>query len=337
MPTESLRILPSHLLSAYYTLRFIKSRDAKTKILYTLNYFRAIQKRIAIDLREFGTRDRIDGSSTNPFVQSQEANTVVVNQINLISKRNDPLNKPDELPPTSPRQKMTVFDPQQIDECKDMASVRYYKLNGKFNTRVFRTCPGFSKFHAAYGEPLVREVAEAQVVDDGEPCNPKKLDEQSVKLMNRIDTIELNETLGEVYVKDDMGVYLMHDCTLQDMACVEKELLKVGSWYIHKSEVLQNPERKPIPCRDRQELLMDLLQREADFQFQKVKLCQVYMECYEHVADPLEQQRLMQILTDLMARRPRLNLQAGYFADAYDAEIECLKRQFALVRQLIDL
>ena len=60
------------------------------------------------------------------------------------------------------------------------------------------------------------------------------------------------------------------------------------------------------------------------------------MECYEHVADPLEQQRLMQILTDLMARRPRLNLQAGYFADAYDAEIECLKRQFDLARQLVD-
>ena len=64
--------------------------------------------------------------------------------------------------------------------------------------------------------------------------------------------------------------------------------------------------------------------READFQYEKVKLVQVYMECYEHVTDPVEQQKLMQIVTDIMARRPRLNLNANYFVDAYDAEIKCL-------------
>lgn len=48
------------------------------------------------------------------------------------------------------------------------------------------------------------------------------------------------------------------------------------------------------------------------------------MECYEHVTDPLEQQKLMQTITDIMARRPRLNLQANYFTDAYEAEIALL-------------
>jgi hypothetical protein len=52
------------------------------------------------------------------------------------------------------------------------------------------------------------------------------------------------------------------------------------------------------------------------------------MECYEHVTDPLESQKLMQVITDIMARRPRLNLQANYFVDAYDAEIQCLEKQF---------
>ena len=60
------------------------------------------------------------------------------------------------------------------------------------------------------------------------------------------------------------------------------------------------------------------------------------MECYEHICEPLEQQRLMQIITDLMARRPRLNLNASYFVDAYDAEIECLKSQFEFMRQIVD-
>jgi hypothetical protein len=32
--------------------------------------------------------------------------------------------------------------------------------------------------------------------------------------MGRIDTIELNETLEEVYCKDDFGIYILHDCVL---------------------------------------------------------------------------------------------------------------------------
>lgn len=42
--------------------------------MYTLNYFRSIQKRLALDLREFASRDRIDSHFVNPFIQSKEAN-----------------------------------------------------------------------------------------------------------------------------------------------------------------------------------------------------------------------------------------------------------------------
>jgi len=48
------------------------------------------------------------------------------------------------------------------------------------------------------------------------------------------------------------------------------------------------------------------------------------MECYEHITDPLEQQKLMQIITNIMSRRPRLNLTANYFKDSYKAESACL-------------
>jgi hypothetical protein len=61
------------------------------------------------------------------------------------------------------------------------------------------------------------------------------------------------------------------------------------------------------------------------------------MECYEHVTDPLEQQKLMQVITDVMARRPRLNLNANYFIDAYDAEITCVQKQFELMKTVVDL
>jgi hypothetical protein len=61
------------------------------------------------------------------------------------------------------------------------------------------------------------------------------------------------------------------------------------------------------------------------------------MECYEHITDPLEQQKIMQNITDIMARRPRLNLNANYFLDAYDAEINLLEKQFEHAQMLVDL
>ena len=45
----------------------------------------------------------------------------------------------------------------------------------------------------------------------------------------------------------------------------------------------------------------------------------------------------MQIITDLMALRPRLDLEASYFIESYDAEIICLNKRFDLVRKVIDL
>ena len=83
--------------------------------------------------------------------------------------------------------------------------------------------------------------------------------------MNRIDFIEINDTLQEVYVKDDFGIYIMYDCVLQDMKFMEDELIKLGSYYINKSEVLIDPKKRPLPSRDRQEVMYDLLTQEADF------------------------------------------------------------------------
>lgn len=61
----------------------MKSRDNKTKILYALNFCRAIQKRLALDLREFGTRERIDSHLTQPYVHSTDTDKKVVTNVDL--------------------------------------------------------------------------------------------------------------------------------------------------------------------------------------------------------------------------------------------------------------
>ena len=62
--------------------------------------------------------------------------------------------------------------------------------------------------------------------------------------MGRIEFIEINEDSKEVYVKDDFGIYIIYDCVFQDVKMIEEELLKIGSLYIQKSEVLQDPSQK---------------------------------------------------------------------------------------------
>jgi len=107
--------------------------------------------------------------------------------------------------------------------------------------------------------------------------------------MGRVDHIEVIDATKEVYVKDDYGIYILYDCAISDMADIEEELLKMGSFYISKYEALVDVEaEKPYPIVDRLGMVEDMLAYEHEFQFEKVKLVQEYMECYEHICDPLE-------------------------------------------------
>jgi hypothetical protein len=136
---------------------------------------------------------------------------------------------------------MTVFDKDAIKSNKDMASLRFYKCNGIFSNKIFRTCPAYPKLHVANGEPLVSQPQEE--IDYHQKT--KGVSDQAVKLMNRIDFIEIIDSLEEVYIKDDFGIYIIYDCVLQDMKSIEDELCKVGSYFINKSEVLLDPQSKP--------------------------------------------------------------------------------------------
>ena len=73
------------MLVSYYALRLMQSKDSKTKILYTLNFFRSIQKRISLDLREFGTRERMNSYMSQPFIHSSDANKSVINKASYTS------------------------------------------------------------------------------------------------------------------------------------------------------------------------------------------------------------------------------------------------------------
>jgi len=214
---------------------------------------------MAIDLREFATRDRLESHQPNPFVHSKEANQSVLNQALFASKAYEKVAQNKKADVLQLGKNMTVFDEQAIEKMRDMASFRSYKIHGLFNNKVFSTCPGYHRYHASNGEPLTRQP-QAEELD--KKAQNKSMSEQGIKLMGRCDTIEINETLKEVYVRDDFGIYVMYDSALQDMKFFEETLLKIGSYFIHRAEVLEDPTKgvsRPVPCRDRLQIIDDIL------------------------------------------------------------------------------
>jgi hypothetical protein len=218
------RFVPQHLIVSYNTLRFARARDAKTRILYCMNYFRSIQKRIALDLREFGTRDRVDSHLVNPFTYSEEASKHVSRNASyqmfeksMAGMDNSSMMSGDDEKGAEDARKMTVFDSEALDKMRNMASVRMYKVNGRFNSKVFSTTPGYPKFHTTFGEPTVHMNASEEQENT---MNGGGVGKEAVRLIGRIDKIEFSEEkvngeiVEEVYVKDDFGIYIMYDAVL---------------------------------------------------------------------------------------------------------------------------
>ena len=161
--------------------------------------------------------------------------------------------------------------------------------------------------------------------------------DEGKKLLGRMDQIYFNETLSIYMVKDDFGKHILFDCALLDMQLMEQEVLRIVSYYINKQEpVLAECDLRNIfPACDRFELIDQAFECELHYQNAKVELAICYLECLEHITDLLQQQRMIQIIVDLMAGRPRLNLSSTHFKDSYTAEVELLKLQHEIMREVI--
>lgn len=103
--------------------------------------------------------------------------------------------------------------------------------------------------------------------------------------------------------------------------------MRIGSYFIRQHEYLLDSEKQPsFPALDRTQIASDLYKWESEFQAAKIELLFGWLEVYEHICDLVEQNRLIQMMTDLMARRPRFNLDGAYFKSSYEAEIKCLEK-----------
>lgn len=163
------------------------------------------------------------------------------------------------------------------------------------------------------------------------------MSDQAKRHQGTICNRKFNKSKTDVEIVDEFGVSIMYDAVLNDLVDLEKELQKIGSYFIKQHEMIVDAEvKEPSVAIDRGEVTQDLLEMEHEYQYSKLRLIENYMECYEHTTDLVEQQRLVQIITDLMAKRPKLNFDSTYFKDSYRAEIESLELRNKLVREVID-
>jgi hypothetical protein len=204
-----------------------------------------------------------------------------------------------------------------------MVDINRFRYQGQMSNIIYSTCPIIPKFHTTFGEAIDRQEisSEFELTKD---ADPKK--GEAAKLMGRLDKISYDDVNDIYIVTDDYGFNLMYDCTFSDMRAIEQEVLKICSFYINKVEPMQDKDlRNILPNVDRLGIIKEVLHYEELYQKCKLKLCLQYIECYDHTCDTLEQQRLIQIVVDVMAQRPRMNLVANHFKDSYRAEIDALE------------
>lgn len=140
---------------------------------------------------------------------------------------------------------------------------------------------------------------------------------------------------GEIEVVNEAGRKIVHAAAVSDLKALENEMLSTGSFFIHQFESATSSSDVERPVVDRIGVLLDLYNSEVWFNLEKRKLMEVYLEIYEHTADPLEKHDLAQRIVDVMVVRPRLDLNDGYFTDAYAVAISVLESRSSLLRMLV--
>lgn len=276
-------------------------------------------------MREMGTRDKVLGDAL--YVKPKDRSMVVDSGVSEEESTADEsgVAKIDEEP----------AEAEDIDILRDsLIEINKYKFGDKTQNFLNSTCPIVPKFHATFGMPIEKQEISKDIEMGQKNTDGRRA--ESRKFLGRIDKIYKNEDVNVNLVQDDYGVHVLYDASFADMRSMELEILKTCSFYINKAEpLLDNDMRNCYPAVDRLRILEDVMKYENEFQEAKLELVQLMMECYEHTADVLEQQRLIQVVVDEMAKRPRLNLAASHFKDSYKAEIDCVKEKTQLIRDVM--
>lgn len=227
------------------------------------------------------------------------------------------------------------------DKRADPISLKGFKFNKCFNPAFSSTCPCLPKFHTTFGRPTLYEEVSQELERKGMENTPWRSD--ATPIASYKDKLVFHPGQGdahdcEIAVIDQHGIRIVYEESLNDVVQLEEEMLKVGSHFLNKAEILQhtNPDESPSTMLDRGEVTLHLMESELKLQLLKIELVEILLEVYEHTCDPLESVRILQMIADNMAQRPRINLDAAYFLDSYTSEMEAMRSKVELYREVVE-
>jgi len=196
---------------------------------------------------------------------------------------------------------------------EEKAQEKYWDISSRGLTRILRNST----------LPFGETVNQATDISGAAYTAGRRLDrEESL----RVDT----ET---IVIVDSSGRKVMHEAALEDLDALELEMLEIGSYFINKYEATSTDERE-IAAIDRGAVIYDIFNAEVWFNIEKRDLLDIYLHIYEQTTDLLERQELAQRIIDVIAIRPKLDLQESYFVEAYSASICLLRSRLVLLQQL---
>jgi len=138
------------LLKSYYSLRLLKTRDVKIKLIHAVNYFRAIQRIIAFEMKSYVTRERAQ-CDFGDLIEPQFGK----NEDGLPLSATHGANGPGKIFINTASREL---DTRELNAEKDNpVTLKAYKYRNKFSSQVSSTCPLMSKHHRTFGRPSLYE------------------------------------------------------------------------------------------------------------------------------------------------------------------------------------
>ncbi len=129
---------------------------------------------------------------------------------------------------------------------------------------MLSTCPILPPYHSKHGEPLDDKFLQPDFTDF-KSTSKTHITNKSTYLLTRMDTYKVDNETKEIFVVDDYGMNLMFDCSLDDMITLDKELLKISTYYVKKVEAEFDFRTQQFPLVDRFQVLEDLYDYEFEY------------------------------------------------------------------------
>ncbi|XP_075058991.1 uncharacterized protein LOC142144265 [Mixophyes fleayi] len=150
---------------------------------------------------------------------------------------------------------------------------------------------------------------------------------------------------GIVHTQDQKGAFIVYDAALEDLHELQDQMLLLTTLIIERERSFKSSKKDASEVDlsdwahvnvDRFALLLDLWTWECTLLENKQQLVDSYYEAYQHVLDPEDRFTLAQVITDIMCRRPRFDIGAKYFLEAYRDDCQCLRLHLQLVRNVLN-